>query len=99
MHCPENSLCEDQVDQVDDQDSSIVEDLCCDGDLDVSLHGGPDNSHNAGDDSCHAESEENCTEQELVVSLAISLEDSHVGSGKAKVEYQKDRRYWNINID
>lgn len=90
MHCPKNSLCKNQVDQIDDQDSGIVEDLCSDGDSDVSLHGCPDDSHDAGDDSCHAESEENCTEQEFVVSLAISLEDGHVGSSKAKVEYQKD---------
>ena len=85
MHSPKNSLCEDEVDQVDDQDTGIIENLCCDGDLDVSLHGSPNNSHDAGNNSCHAESKENGTEQELVVSLAVSLEDGHVGSGKAKV--------------
>ena len=98
MHCSENSLCKYQVDQVDDQNSSIVEDLCCDGDLDVSLPGSPNDSHDAGDNSCHAESEENRTKQELVVPFAIFLEDYHIGSGKAKVENQEDRRDWNINI-
>jgi hypothetical protein len=63
------------------------------------LHGSPDNSHDAGNDSCHAESKENGTEQELVVSFAISLEDGHVGSGEAKVQNQKDRRDRNIDID
>lgn len=99
VHRPEDPLCEDQVNQVDDQDSGVVEDLCSDGDLDVSLHCGPYDPHDTCDDSCHAEAEEDCAEKEFVISFAILLENCHVGSGKADVEHKEDRGDRDIDSD
>ena len=80
LFCSENSLGEDQVENVDYQDSGIDEDVCCDCKSDVVLSGCPCNTENEGSYSCGTKARHQDCQEEFVISSAVLLEDGYICS-------------------
>ena len=57
MRGPNDALCEDEVDDEQQDDSRCDEDLGRDGYADVGGTSGPYDAHDTGDDAGHAETE------------------------------------------
>lgn len=71
MRGSNDSLCENQVDDEEQNDSSSHEDLCGNGDSDVGWPSCPNDTHDAGNDASHAEAEHHCRHDEFVTSSVV----------------------------
>lgn len=92
-------LREDEVDGEEQDHPSGHEDLCSNGDSDISWSGCPDYAHDTGRDAGHAEAERHPRHDELVPSLIVQLEYSHVGHCAADEEEQEHRGDWDIGMN
>ena len=94
--CPKDPLCENQIDDIDDEDSEIYENLGRDGEACVVLSGCPCYPQNESCHSSHAETGEKDGEDELVVFSAISSKYGGIRYSEAKVEGYKDGADGNV---
>lgn len=81
----QDTLREQQVDDVHDEHAGVHEDVGGDGEAHVMLMRGPDDAQDEGDDAGHGEAEQGAGDDELVLSSQVDLEDGHVGDGEAEV--------------
>ncbi len=95
----EYTLGEDQVDDVDQQNTGIDKNVCSDSNADVMLAVGPDDAQDECCDPSHTKSKHHPRQDEFMVSSVVLLQDRHVDCRKADVKCHEDcanRRVGNI---
>ena len=90
VRCSEHTHDDEQQDDIDDEDSNIGEDACCNGEASVRWSGRPcDPQHHCANPS-HAETEHGPRHVESVGFSPIHLEHALVADGANEVEEEED---------
>jgi hypothetical protein len=92
----ENALRENEVQDIDDQHTSIQKNArgYCETDIRLLLR--PCDPKAKGDSSCHTEAKHHRRRDKFVVSPPVLLENCHVGGSEADIHNQENGTYWHI---
>lgn len=90
MCCSKEAHREEHQKDVDDEDSDIREDTCCNGERGVRWFGCPPDPECQCPNTSHAESEQGPRHDKSMAHLSIPLKDDLVGDGANYIEEEKD---------
>ena len=94
--CAQEPLCEDEVHDEEENNTSVGEDAGSDTDVDVGRTESPYYAHNVGADTGHAQTEADTGNNKLVIAAVVDLEDGHMQSSGENKEEEGDGGERNI---